>query len=202
MTDNPPDFVRWLPEARAGSSEALGQVLNACRSYLLLIAAKELDSDLRAKAGASDLVQETLLEAHRDFAQFQGGSEKELLAWLRRMLHNNALNLARIYRGTKKRAAAAEVPIDSGHSSHPTGCVPIAPDSTPSVHAVKNEQAEVLQKALQRLPDDYRQVILLRYQEELPFEEIGQRMGRSSNAAEKLWLRAIERLRQEMETPS
>jgi RNA polymerase sigma-70 factor (ECF subfamily) len=62
-----------------------------------------------------------------------------------------------------------------------------------------NEQAEAVEKALRGLPADYQQVILLRYREELSFEEISRIMGRSANAVEKLWLRAIERLRQEME---
>ena len=69
------DVERWLPAARAGSSEALGQMLDAYRAYLLQIAGRELDTQLRAKAGASDLVQETLLEAFRDFAGFHGDTE-------------------------------------------------------------------------------------------------------------------------------
>jgi RNA polymerase sigma-70 factor (ECF subfamily) len=202
MTTPSSNVEQWLPAARAGSSEALGQMLDACRAYLLLIAGKELDTDLRAKGGASDLVQETLLEAFRDFAGFHGGSEQELLAWLRRLLHNNLSNFTRRYRGTAKRGAAAEVPLDTGKPSTPLEQILTASDSTPSAHAAANEQAVAVQKALARLPEEYRQVILLRYQDELPFEEIGRRMERSANAAEKLWLRAIERLRQELEASS
>lgn len=197
-----PDVARWLPAARAGSSEALGQLLDACRAYLLLIAGKELDADLRAKGSASDLVQETLMEAFRDFNGFHGGTEQELLAWLRRLLHNNLSNFTRRYHGTAKRGSAPEVPLDPGNSSTPLVQTLFASDSTPSAHAAANEQAEEIRKALDRLPPEYRQVILLRYQEELPFEEIGRQMERSANAAEKLWLRAIERLRQELEKPS
>jgi len=60
------------------------------------------------------------------------------------------------------------------------------------------EQAEALQQALGRLPDDYRRVILLRYQEDRSFEEIGRLMQRSPNAARLLWLRAIERVKHEL----
>ena len=59
-----------------------------------------------------------------------------------------------------------------------------------------------MERALERLPADYRQVIFYRYQDELPFEEIGRRMNRTANAVEKLWLRAIERLRHELEKPA
>src|SRR5262245_37348302 len=66
------DVARWLTEALAGSHEALGHALEGCRGYLLHVAMQELDADLASKAGASDLVQETFLEAQRDFARFQG----------------------------------------------------------------------------------------------------------------------------------
>jgi len=75
-----------LSLAGAGSAEALGQALEVWRNYLLVIAGRQLDPGLHAKGGASDLVQETILEAQRDFAQFQGTSEAELLAWLRHTL--------------------------------------------------------------------------------------------------------------------
>jgi RNA polymerase sigma-70 factor (ECF subfamily) len=202
MTEPAPDAARWLPAAQAGSKEALGQILDACRGYLLRIAGQELDPGLRAKGGASDLVQETLLDACRDFAQFHGDSEQQLLAWLRRLLLNNLSNFARRYRDTAKRQATAEVPLDPGGSSANWADTLAGGDSTPSAHAVAGEQAEALQHALERLPDDYRQVLLLRYQGELPFEEIGRQMGRSANAVEKLWLRAVERLRHELENPS
>jgi DNA-directed RNA polymerase specialized sigma24 family protein len=65
-----------------------------------------------------------------------------------------------------------------------------------------HEQAEALEQALAGLPKDYRQVILLRYQEEHTFEEIGRLMNRSADAARKLWLRAVERLQQEMDKPA
>jgi len=64
-----------------------------------------------------------------------------------------------------------------------------------------HEQAEALRRALERLPDDYRQVVTLRYQEGRPFAEIAERMQRSENAVRKLWFRAIERLQQELGTP-
>jgi RNA polymerase sigma-70 factor (ECF subfamily) len=202
MTNPEPDAAHWLPAAQAGSKEALGRMLEACRGYLQRIAGEELDPGLQAKGSASDLVQETLLEACRDFAQFRGESGQQLLAWLRRLLLNNLSNFTRRYRDTAKRHARAEVPLDPGDSSTNWAATLSAGDSTPSAQAVAGEQAQALQRALQRLPDDYRQVLLLRYQSELPFEEVGRVMGRSANAAEKLWLRAIERLRHELEQSS
>jgi RNA polymerase sigma-70 factor (ECF subfamily) len=199
MTEPAAGAAQWLPAAQAGSQEALGQMLDACRRYLLFIAGQELDPGLQGKGGASDLVQETLLEAFRDFANFQGESEQELRGWLRRLLLNNVVNFGRRYRDTAKRQAGIEVPI--GDPSSDLAETLIGGDSTPSAHAMAHEQTRAVEQALERLPDDYRQVISLRLQDDLPFEEIGRQMNRSTNAAEKLWLRAIERLRQELEKP-
>ena len=77
----------------------------------------------------------------------------------------------------------------------------MADTPSPSVTAMAAEQAAALEKALGQLPDDYREVLLLRYQGDLSFEEIGQRLGRSANAARKLWLRALRKLEQELEAP-
>ena len=191
-----------LAAARAGSREALGQALDACRGYLLLLAERELDPDLRAKGGASDLVQETFLEAQNDFAQFKGNSEDELRAWLRQILLHNLANFTRRYRATAKRRLGREVALEvSGSSADREGGLTLDALS-PSGLAMEEEQAQALRRALERLPDDYRQVILLHYQEQRPFEDIAPLMHRSYEAVRSLWARAIRRLRHEMEPPS
>jgi RNA polymerase sigma-70 factor (ECF subfamily) len=72
---------------------------------------------------------------------------------------------------------------------------------SPSSHAAAHEDAAALQAALARLPEEYRRVLLLRHDEGRPFEEIGQLMDRTANAARKLWARALERLQQELGVP-
>jgi RNA polymerase sigma-70 factor (ECF subfamily) len=201
MADLAPDVAHWLPAARQGSAPARGKVFEACRGYLLMVAHQHLDPDLQAKGGASDLVQQTFLAAEQHFDQFRGTTEAELLGWLRQALLNNLAEFQRHYRQTAKARAALEVPLGGDTSSaDPAGRLPDAGPS-PSQEAMAREEAEAVQRALERLPDEYRQVILLRHQEELPFEDIGRLMGRSANAAEKLWARAVRRMRQELETP-
>src|SRR5262245_8196696 len=106
-------FAHWLAEARAGSPDALGQVLDACRHYLLLIADEDLDPALREKGGASDLVQQTFLEAQTAFPRFQGGTQDELLAWMRKLLRNNLIDFTRRFRDVAKRSSEREVAIDA-----------------------------------------------------------------------------------------
>jgi RNA polymerase sigma-70 factor (ECF subfamily) len=194
------DAAQWLSAARAGSSEAMGQILEACRGYLLLIAQQEIQPDLRAKAGASDLVQQTLLSALGDFDRFQGNSEAEILAWLRQLLLHNLTDFARLYRATDKRQISREVALDTGNPAAQRAAN-VGSDASPSGEVIAREEARQVQQALERLPEDYRRVLVLRFQEDRSFEEIGRLMNLSANAARKLWLRAIKRMQQESQGP-
>src|SRR5262245_62001455 len=84
---------KWVMQAREGNREALGDLLDLCRRYLLLLAQQELSPVVSAKVAPSDIVQETLMEAGRDFLDFRGATEKELHGWLRRILRNNVSNV-------------------------------------------------------------------------------------------------------------
>jgi RNA polymerase sigma-70 factor, ECF subfamily len=199
VTEHPVDAAQWLPAARAGSAEALGQALEACRAYLLLIAQQELDPELRAKGGASDLVQETLVDALRDFRRFLGDSEGELRAWLRQLLLHNLIDFTRHYRDTAKHQIRREVALADDGSSCKRGLGLAASDPSPSDQVVKDEQAQAIKRALERLPEDYGRVLRLRFQEDLSFEDIGRLMNLTPNAARKLWTRAVKRLQRDSE---
>ena len=191
-------FLRDLEAARAGDIQALGQAMEPFRQFLLLVAERELGQDLKAKEGASDLVQETLLEAHQHFGQFAGRSRAELRAWLRRMLLHRVSYTVRRYRRAAKRRLASERSLGASGSS-PGLADWLAGDSTsPSARAARGEEEAAVLAALDRLPERMRQVIVWRHREDCSFEEIGRRLERSNVAARKLWLRAIEQLRREL----
>jgi RNA polymerase sigma-70 factor (ECF subfamily) len=200
MTAPTGEVAQWLAAARTGSREALGEALQAYRAYLLLIAQQELDPELRAKGGASDLVQETFIDAQRLLVRFEGTTEEAWAAWLRELLLYNLGDFVRRYRDTGKRRVGREVGQPAADSSTDRGGNLAADTASPSVTAMAAEQVEALERALNRLPEDYREVLTLRYQGDLSFEDIGQRLGRSGNAARKLWLRALRKLEQELET--
>ncbi len=197
--DDPRVMQKWLAAAQEGSADALGQALEACRAYLLLVAEREMDPALRAKGGASDIVQETFIEAHRAFPRFTSQSHDEFLAWLRAMLLNNVTDFRRKYRGTLKRSSDREVAIDGGTSSSDWRGLLASDVPTPSGEFSQQETMREIENALRRLPEDYQQVIFYRYEENLSFDEIAQRMQRTSNAVQKLFARSIDRLQAEME---
>jgi len=182
-----------------GSHEALGGLLEAYRYYLLSVANQEIKADLKAKGGASDIVQETFLEAQRDFVGFEGTTEMEFRAWLRRILLNNLLNFERGYRRTGKRRLASEIPLQTDRSSRDLLAQIRSEVETPSRQAMENEQIRKLIEAATRLPNDYRRVIELRYGRDLAFDDIAQEMDRSPVAVRKLWARAVKRLQAEIQ---
>jgi RNA polymerase sigma-70 factor (ECF subfamily) len=207
MADEPNDSSNWSNAASSFQSPAgvpcasaneVGELIEGCRQYLLVIAEAELGNDLRVKAGASDLVQETFLEAQRAFDQFHGDSRDELLAWLRQILLHRLAKLGRCYRRTQKRELSRECqPLESSQAL--LNYLYDSEATTPSGHAAKTEQSAIVQQALDRLSPDYRTVVLLRHRDHLKFSEIAARLDRSADAVRMLWCRAINRLAQELE---
>lgn len=182
-----------IEAARAGSSEALGKIIELCRPYLLLVANEELNSDLQAKFGASDLVQDTCLKASAEFAQFEGASRKDLLAWMRQILRNQLANLREHYQQTQKRQSGRE--LHQGDTSPAVlGMIQVDPSPTPARQAAANEQWLAIERALGQLPQHYARVVRWRYLESCSFPEIGARLGCSEEAARKLWVRALKEL--------
>jgi RNA polymerase sigma-70 factor (ECF subfamily) len=182
-----------IAAARQGNDEMLGRLLESCRDYLLLVAARGLDADLAAKCGASDLVQETLFGACRDFGAFRGTTRDELLAWLQKILLNRLAVFRRSYRKTLKRSIALESRIGPHVDAVERAPWPYE-SATPGTHAVQAEIAAALHAALERLPSDYQRVVIWYQYDRLTFEQIGQRLDRSAEAARKLWSRALLRL--------
>jgi RNA polymerase sigma-70 factor (ECF subfamily) len=197
QSHEPDDLIE---AARAGSAEAMGRLLEACRAYLLLIANQDLDSDLQAKGGASDLIQDTFLEAQNGFAQFRGRTQQELLSWLRGILRHNLADFRRRYRVRALRRAAQEQPLAAPENAALFQQL-IADSAWPEQKAATAEEAEAVRQAMSRLPEDYRRVIALRHEQALPFAIVAQQMDRSPEAVRKLWFRAIERLRKELDAP-
>ena len=193
-----------LNEARGGSETALGRLLESYESYLTLLSRVQIGRRLQGKVDPADVVQETFLEAHRQIGQFRGTTEAELVAWLRKILAGQLALTLRRYLGTKGRDVNLErdLGVELDQSSQVLDRGLVASYSTPSQHVSRREQAVLLADALDRLPKDYREVIILRHLENLPFAEVAQRMNRSDDSVQKLWVRALASLRRSMEGAS
>ncbi len=191
-----------IRRCRQGEAPAREQLFDRYRHYLQVLARAQLGRHLRTKCDPSDIVQQTLLEAHRDFGEFQGCREAELLAWLRRILAHNLFNEARHF-AAQQRDAAREVSLEQmragvDQSSLALGNCLAAGGPSPSHAAAERESAVRLADALSRMPSDYQTVLLLRVFEELPAEEVAQRMERTPGAVRMLQMRALAALREEL----
>jgi RNA polymerase sigma-70 factor, ECF subfamily len=175
--------------------------LTRYQPWLEVLARLEIDSRYQAKFSASDAVQQTLLEAWQGRDQFRGTSEGERQAWLRKILANQLARLARHYGAVQKRDAAREVPLDQSlaNSSLRLGNLLAGDGSSPSAQAIRHERQVLLADVLDRLPADYREVLILRNLEDLPHDEVARRMNRSPGAVRMLWLRALTQLRHELQ---
>jgi RNA polymerase sigma-70 factor (ECF subfamily) len=189
-----------LGRARAGDDAARGRLLELYRNYLRLMARTLISQPLRVRLDASDLVQEALFKAHREFAGFLGTTEPELVAWLRQILVRSLSDQVKRHRAGKRdlrREEALDALLD--RSSLAVQKALVVPGSSPSSIASRREQAVLLADALEKLPADYREVFISRNLEHIPFDQIAIRMGRTPGAVRKLWTRTMLSLRRMLE---
>jgi RNA polymerase sigma-70 factor (ECF subfamily) len=189
-----------LALARAGDPVALGELLEQHQSYLALLARLQIGRRLQGKVDAADLVQDTFLEAHRNFALFRGTDTAEFVGWLRQILAANLAMVVRRYLGTRRRDVRLEreLAVDLDESSRALDRGLMAPSSSPSSRAARREQGVMLATALERLPETYREVIILRHLEGHSFPDVARRMGRSLDSVKNLWARALGQLRRSL----
>ncbi len=167
-------------------------MLDNYRDYLLLIANDEIDPSLQGKVGASDVVQQTFVQAVSNFGSFRGSCEAEFIRWLRQTLLNEMLLARRRFQRTDKRNVAMEVRLEDSAGTLLDDVARRGP--TPIVRMAVVEELERLDSMVKQLPEDYQRVLRLRYWERKSFVEISREMCRTENASRKLWGRAIERL--------
>jgi RNA polymerase sigma-70 factor, ECF subfamily len=187
-----------LDKARGGNKASFDELMESCRNYLLLIANQELDPRLHPKLGPSDIVQSAMLAAHENWDQFRGTSREEFLAWIRQIVLRGLQRSQRRYVFTGKRDVRREVPLARlGDDEVVPGDLP-GRESPPHIQVSIEERRLLLETAINKLPAEYRAAIEARSKHQLSFAQIAQQMGRSEDAVQKLWQRAIIRLRSEL----
>lgn len=166
------------------------------RNYLHLLGLAQLDQDLIDKVDLSGVVQTTMLEAFQHTAGVPT-DEQDQRIWLRRLFLNNLLDSLRKLR-TQKRDIGSEVPLDRpiGNSESRLQASLASEESTPSVKAIRNEQADLLLQAIAELPAAQRQAIQLYHLQSLSLLEISCRMDRPKGAIVALIYRGMQSLRE------
>lgn len=167
------------------------------RPWLKMLAERQLPRGLRGKVDPSDIVQQALVDAWRGQAGFRGTTHPERLAWLRTILTRAIMRHDRDLLKTEKRGAGREKTLQSAidRDSVLLQNLAIGKERDPRSIAENAEQTLVLAETLEKLPDDYRQVLALRHIDGLSHDEIAKRIGRSTAATRMLWIRALEALK-------
>lgn len=187
--------------ARQGEVSSLGRLFQLYHNYLRLLADSQLDRKVRGRVSPSDVVQEALLQAHRDFSKFRGVSEREFLGWLRQILLHTLYRTFEQHVKSAKRDVRCEISLEQvsrsvEQSSLRLGSILADGKLRPSQIADRAERSVELANVLAKLSSDYRDVLVLRHFHSKTFEQIGQEMNRTTGAARVLWLRAIRKLRE------
>lgn len=194
-------FNALIEKARLGDGDAVGTLLEWYCHYLTILASTQLDQRLRRRVSPSDLVQETMLAAHRDFAQFRGNSQGELVGWLRQILIHRLHHLVDEHVKAGKRDIRRETSLDDIRAAVDRSAANYANflqgrTNSPSSPVHAEERALALSHELAKLPEHYRDVIVYRNLQGMSFEEIAGRMERSVGATRMLWLRALEKFKE------
>jgi RNA polymerase sigma-70 factor, ECF subfamily len=187
----------------ANDTEAFRQKLPRFRDYLIMLAEIKLSPALRAKVSPSDVVQQTLLQAHQHLEQFQGKTEAELAAWLRRILVRNLIDTLRKYR-SEARDIARERPLEAEaeQSSQHLERWLASEESNPSRLVMHEEQLFHLAEALAQLPEDQRTVVELKHLQNWSVAEICQHLQKSEASVAGLLRRGLQRLRELLNDPT
>lgn len=199
MSADHPRIEDEIDRARSGDGPALGDLLERFREPLRQSSRRHLGSALGRRVDASDVIQQTFLEAHRGIGQFRGTTQAEFLAWLRRIHESNLAQAARDHLATAKRAAGRETSLDDARDGAPLHGRIASAHTSPSLRAIRLEQAARFLEALDLLPADQREAVRLRHVEGLPIDQIASRLARSSEAAAGLLKRGLRALRDRLD---
>ena len=169
--------------------------LEKFRDELLWLARFNLPRVLRGKLDASDVVQQTLLKAHRHRQQFRGEHEAELAAWLRRILGNVIVDSLRQFTGKRDVALERSLSVSLDQSSANLERLLPSQEATPSAGAIRQEEIQRLLEALRHLPEDQRAAIELHHLQSLPVSEVSRVMDRTEASVAGLLRRGLKALR-------
>lgn len=210
MSDSPSDL---MAQARAGRTEALGELCSLYRNYLRMVVRTGLGPRLRERVELSDVVQEALVEVVRQFPQFSGQNEAALVGWLRRLVGQKLADLGRYHSRAKRAGDRAALPldapwegsagganVDSGGGARLLDMLALS-QTSPSEAASRRELTVLLADALEDLPEAEAEVLWLYHAENLSFEAIGERLGVSRKVVRGLWARGLKGLKRQIDRP-
>ena len=202
MTEKPPEIEELIRRAKGGEEDALNQLCTDYRQMLRLVAERAIGPEMARRTDASDLVQQTELEAFRAFASFQGSTEGEFVAWVKQILKRNVANVVRDNRAAKRDHRKEQYIHAASQSVSVTWLHPAERGKTPSQHVMYGEAALKLATAINNLPEKQRTAVRMRHLEGMALRDIAEAMESSPGAVAGLIRRGITALQAQMGSES
>ncbi len=196
MGNDPSETEQLLEQARQGDAGAVERLLTAHREPLRRMIGLRLDPALAARVDASDIVQDVLLEAHRRLQDYLRKPTMPFHLWLRHIARDHIIDAHRHERLAQRRSVDREQALHArpGESSLDWAAPFFDQELTPASAAMKQEMERRVQEAIGRLAEDDREIILMRYVEQLPNQDVAASLGLTEAAASMRCLRAVRRL--------
>jgi RNA polymerase sigma-70 factor, ECF subfamily len=192
---------KLIERFRGGDREALGQWLNMRRGPLLAFIERRLGTALRRKVDPDDLLQEVNTEAIRCFGEMDL-SQREPFSWLCQIAERRIIDAHRRFFGSQKRDAGREVPLSAGSGDDSrAGLIDLLVASmTTASQAFSRDQRQIrLIVALEKLPEEQREALKMRYIEDLPSKTIAERLGKTDGSIRVMLTRSLAKLQQMLE---
>jgi RNA polymerase sigma-70 factor (ECF subfamily) len=174
----------FLSGALGGSKEARGELLERLRPRLVLWTAARLSAGLRAKVEPEDIAQDILLAVHRDFGSFVGDDPRAFYRWFFTVAENRIRDIADHFGALKRQLPS---PMTFSQTS-------------PSTAAARSEEVARVMRAIEALPESFRQIVTLIRLEERSVAEAAEILGKTENAVRILYCRALKDLRSSLGT--
>lgn len=207
MWPDPNQTRELLKQAERGDGEAVGQLLERHRESLRRVIHLRLDRAIQRRVDASDIVQEVLLEASRRLPEYLKSPAIPFHLWLRQMARDRLIDAHRRHQVAERRAIDREQPIELAvfmdRSSIELAANLRDHELTPAAAAIRQELERRFHTVLAQLDEEDREILIMRYFEQLSNQEVAHALGLSEPAAGMRHLRALRRLRALLgETPS
>ena len=189
-----------LGDAREGNSEAVNKLIDRHRDAILRLVRMRLDRRIQPRVGVSDVVQDVFIEANRRLQKYLQDPIMPFHLWLRQIAKDRIIDAHRRHRVSKKRSVdreqPAHLPGDMDHSSMALANQLVDGEVTPMAAATQRELAARVEQTIGELPEQDRDILLMRHYEFLSNQEVAEALGLSQPAASMRYLRAIRRMRE------
>ena len=191
----PPEASSLFDQSLAGDVDAWAELLAVHRERLERYVQRALPASIRARESASDIVQQTLIEGVGSRGKFRGERPSQVAAWLFGILKHRVRDVYRKHGRAGRRDVAREVPLSLVGGS----AIPASPGQASTIDHGPRGRIRLI---VAGLPEESRRILLWRLDDDLPFAEIGRRLGISEDAARVRHSRLMAELRLRLQDPS